>query len=72
MENTHQVKVLINLLAEAQKEIKQYRKIVEDNLQLNTDKYQLKLWEDRKKSLDEELQILYKILEQRNKKYNLK
>jgi hypothetical protein len=72
MENTHQVKVLINLLAEAQKEIKQYRKIVEDNLQLNTDKYQLKLWEDRKKSLDEELQILYKILEQRNKKNNLK
>jgi len=72
MENTHQVKVLINLLAEAQKEIKKYRKIVEDNLQLNTDKYQLKLWEDRKKSLDEELQILYKILEQRNKKYNLK
>ena len=72
MENTHQVKVLINLLAEAQKEIKQYRKIVEDNLQLNTDKYQLKLWEDRKKSLDEELQILYKILEQRNIKNNLK
>ena len=72
MENTHQVKVLINLLAEAQKEIKKYREIVEDNLQLNTDKYQLKLWEDRKKSLDEELQILYKILEQRNKKYNLK
>ena len=72
MENTHQVKVLINLLAEAQKEIKKYRKIGEDNLQLNTDKYQLKLWEDRKKSLDEELQILYKILEQRNKKYNLK
>jgi len=72
MENTHQVKVLIKLLAEAQKEIKKYREIVEDNLQLNTDKYQLKLWEDRKKSLDEELQILYKILEQRNKKYNLK
>ena len=72
MENTHQVKVLIKLLAEAEKEIKKYRKIVEYNLQLNTDKYQLKLWEDRKKSLDEELQILYKILEQRNKKYNLK
>ena len=72
MDSCKQVKILVKLLEEAEKEIKKYKRIVEYNLILNTDKYQLKLWEERKNALDEELEILYKILQQRKKKYNIK
>ena len=72
MDSCKQVKVLVKLLEEAEKEIKKYKRIVEYNLILNTDKYQLKLWEERKNALDEELEILYKILESRKKKLKLK
>ena len=71
MDSHKQIQTLTRMLDDDRKQIERYKKLVEYNLNFYRDKHQLNLWEQRKNYLDEELNLLYRILEARKKQLNV-